>query len=65
LEVINSLDDGYLGRLSSVIREIKSRSSDFAEVVLVHDQRASNSDFAEVVLALQTSRPFENRLKMN
>jgi hypothetical protein len=42
LEVINTLDDGSLGRLSSVIREIKSRSSNLAEVVLVHERRASN-----------------------
>jgi hypothetical protein len=42
LEVINSLDDGYLGRFSSVTREIKSRASDFAEVAFVHERRSSN-----------------------
>jgi hypothetical protein len=42
LEVINSLDDGYLGRFSSVTREIKSRASDFAEVSFVHERRSSN-----------------------
>jgi ribonuclease HI len=42
LEVINSHDDGYLGRFSSVTREIKSRASDFAEVAFVHERRSSN-----------------------
>jgi hypothetical protein len=42
LEVINSLDDGYLGRFSSVTRENKSRASDFAEVAFVHERRSSN-----------------------
>jgi ribonuclease HI len=44
VEVINSLDGIYMGKFSSVLHEIKSRSLDFAEASFVHERRASNTE---------------------
>jgi ribonuclease HI len=44
LEVINSLDGNYLGKFSSVLCEIRSRSRDFADVTFVHERRTANME---------------------
>ncbi|KAM0899357.1 hypothetical protein ACQ4PT_021248 [Festuca glaucescens] len=42
MEVIKSFEGVYLGKLSTVIQEIKSRAEGFASVSFVHERRCSN-----------------------
>jgi ribonuclease HI len=57
LEIINSLDDNYMGHFSSIMKEVKSRVASFAHVSFVHERRSSNTE-AHGLARSSTSRDF-------
>ena len=44
LEAINSMESDYLGKLSTITREIKLTSENFDSAIFVHENRNSNKE---------------------